>query len=528
MLIGTANLSRSVDNACVEELGIPMIVLMENAVISAMRNMDIDIYNDYTIVCGVGNNGGDGLGIARHLKLKEKNVNVFLIGNIKKLSECSKINYNILLNMGINIINIDKNDLSEEYNDYINKNKVDKIIETEKQSIIKNKNLTMFKEAVSKSDVVIDAIFGTGLKREITGIFKEVIDIVNDNSKNTYSIDIPSGIDSDKGSILGICIKAKKTISFEFYKRGFLNYDVNSLIGDVIVEKIGIPDFITRKYHNDEFITDESFVKNNIRRRDKNGFKSDFGKVSIVAGSKGFYGASFIATESAVKSGSGLVTLISSKDVQEKVSIRLTEAMTVNFEEERVDKLLSSSNAIGFGPGMGDNHKTFERLLRVVENSSCPIILDADGLNVMKDRCYKFLEWKNKFVITPHLGEMARLTGDSIGYIREHRVDVAKEFAQKYNVVVLLKGYQTIITDGKETYMNPTGNSCMATGGMGDCLLGMITSFVGQGMDILEATVSGAYVHGYIGDKLGKSMYTVNATDLISNISLTMNKFLII
>ncbi|MGO0858008.1 NAD(P)H-hydrate epimerase, partial [Clostridioides difficile] len=170
-----------------------------------------------------------------------KKINVFLIGNIKKLSECSKINYNILLNIGINIINIDKNDLSEEYNDYINKNKVDEIIKTEKQSIIKNKNLTMFKEAVSKSDVVIDAIFGTGLKREITGIFKEVIDIVNDNSKNTYSIDIPSGIDSDEGSILGTCIKANKTISFEFYKRGFLNYDVSSLIGDVIVEKIGVP-----------------------------------------------------------------------------------------------------------------------------------------------------------------------------------------------------------------------------------------------------------------------------------------------
>lgn len=524
MLIGTSNLSRNVDAACVEELGIPMIVLMENAVMSAVKNMDIDIYNSYVVICGVGNNGGDGLGIARHLNTKGKEVEVFLIGNLEKLSECSKINYNILLNMGVNIININKNDLSEKNVG----NEIDKIIKVEKENIIKNKNLTILKDTISKSDVVVDAVFGTGLKRDITGIFKEVIDIVNDNSKNTYSIDIPSGIDSDKGNVLGTCIRANKTISFEFYKRGFLNYDISSLIGDVIVEKIGVPDFITRKYHEDEFITDENFVKNNIRRRDIHGFKSDFGKVSIVAGSKGFYGASFIATESAVKSGSGLVTLISEEDVQKKASIRLTEAMTVNFEEERFNKILNSSNAIGFGPGMGDNHQTFDKLLKTVDGSNCPIVLDADGLNVMKDKCYRFLEWKNRFVITPHLGEMARLTGDSIGYIREHRVDVAKEFAQKYNVVVLLKGYQTVITDGKKTYINPTGNSCMATGGMGDCLLGMITSFIGQGMDLLEATVIGAYIHGYIGDKLSKKMYTVTATDLISNISLTMKEFLLI
>ena len=287
MLIGTSKLSRNVDTACVEEVGIPMIVLMENAVISAMKNMDIDMYNSYTVVCGVGNNGGDGLGIARHLNTYGKEVNVFLVGNLEKLSECSKINYNVLLNMGINIININKNDLSEK--NYGEENEVDKIIKVEKQNIIKNKNLT---------------------------IFKEVIDIVNDNSKNTYSIDIPSGIDSDNGNVLGTCIRANKTISFEFYKRGFLNYDTSALIGDVVVEKIGVPDFITRKYHDEEFITDKTFVKNNIRRRDKHGFKSDFGKVSIVAGSKGFYGASFIATESAVKRGSGLVTLISSEDVQ--------------------------------------------------------------------------------------------------------------------------------------------------------------------------------------------------------------------
>lgn len=496
MIIGTSYMSKFVDADCVESLGIPFIVLMENAVLAAIKHMDYDIYENYTVICGMGNNGGDGLGIARHLYTMGKKVKIFIVGDIDKLSECFKINYNIVVNMKMDI------------------------------SIINDtKDLHILNAAIKESNVTIDAIFGTGLKREVSGIFKKVINIINNNSTNTYSIDVPSGLDSDSGKILGTCVKAYKTISFEFYKRGFLNYDSKEFIGDIAIEHIGIPDFIIERYSNKEYITSQEFLKKHIKEKNKYDFKSKFGKVSILAGSNGFYGASYIATEAAVKCGSGLVTLISNEETINNVSIRLTEAMTTNYSNKtKVLNLLKSSDAIGFGPGMGATESTFNKLIEVIENSNCPIIIDADGLNVIKGRIEILKSYGKQIIITPHLGEMSKLTNKPIEYIRENRIDVAKEFAKEYRIIVLLKGYETIITNGDTTYINPTGNSSMANGGMGDCLLGMITSFIGQRIEPFDACICAAYVHGYIGDKLSESLYTVNASDIIKNIQSIMHE----
>lgn len=496
MRIGTSDSTKILDSACVNEYKIPLIVLMENAVLSAFKHMDIEENENYVIVSGVGNNGGDGLGLARQLTAKGKNVKVFIVGNTKKLSECSKINYDILKAMEIPI------------------------------EVVYPNKLDILKEEIKKSDIVVDCIFGTGLKRKITDTFADVIKIINQNKNKTYSIDVPSGINATTGEILGVCIKADKTISFEFYKRGFLKYEIKEFIGDVVMEHIGIPNYILDKYDDKEYITDFDFVKNNIKEKNKFAFKSDFGKVAIFAGSKGFTGAAYIATEAAVKTGSGLTTLISDSYVQEIVSTKLCEAMTLDIEEkERVVKLIKSCNAVGFGCGMGDNPMTYSKLQDVLKNTTCPIVIDADGLNVLKEQADILENYPNRIIITPHLGEMARLTGYSIDYIKENKVDVAKEFAQKYKIVVLLKGYETVITDGNYTYINPTGNSSMANGGMGDTLLGIITSLVGQGLDILTSAVCGAYIHGYIGDELSKDLYTVNATDIIASISKVMKLF---
>lgn len=200
--------------------------------------------------------------------------------------------------------------------------------------------------------------------------------------------------------------------------------------------------------------------------------------------------------------------------------------MTANYKEEnRINKLIETSSAIGFGCGMGDNKLTLERLEYVLNKSNCPMIIDADGLNVLKNNINILKKCENRIIITPHLGEMSRLTGKSISYIKENRLDVAKEFAKENNIIVLLKGYETIITDGNILYINPTGNSAMANGGMGDCLLGMITSFIGQGLEIFNAVVCAAYIHGYIGDILSKKLYTVNATQIINEIPSIMNEF---
>ena len=502
MRIGTSISTKKLDQACVDEYKIPLIVMMENAVMSALKHLDINLYDRYIVVSGVGNNGGDGLGIARQLKARNKNVEVFIVGNIEKITPCSKTNLEIIKAMKIPYKIIHNNGNNYEVLEYL-------------------------KRSIQNSHIVIDCIFGTGLEREIKGIFKEVIDIINENKNLVYSIDVPSGINATTGEILGTCIKADKTISFEFYKRGFLKYETKEYIGEVVVEHIGIPEDILNKYDDKEYITSMDFVKHKIKEKNRFSFKSDFGKVTIFAGSKGFSGASFIASESAVKSGSGLVTLVCDEEIQNIVSTKLSEVMTANYKEEnRINKLIETSNCIGFGCGMGDNKQTLEKLQYVLNNSNCPIVIDADGLNVLKNNSFILKEYKNRIVITPHLGEMSRLTGKSISYIRENRIDVAKKFAKDNNIIVLLKGYETIITDGSITYVNPTGNSSMANGGMGDCLLGMITSFIGQNMmSVFEAVVCATFIHGYIGDVLSKKLYTVNATHIINEISSTMKKF---
>ena len=267
-------------------------------------------------------------------------------------------------------------------------------------------------------------------------------------------------------------------------------------------------------------------VKNNIKEKNKFSFKSDFGKVALFAGSRGFTGAAYISTQSAVKCGSGLTTLVCEKYVQDILSTKFCEAMTLDIQnKEKVKKLISECDAIGFGCGMGDTEDTYTKLKYVLENSKCPVVIDADGLNCLKNKKDLLEKHPNRIIITPHLGEMARLTGYSISHIRDNKVDVAKEFAQKYKMIVLLKGYETVITDGNYTYINPTGNSSMANGGMGDTLLGIITSFAGQGMTNLMSAVCGAYIHGYIGENLSKDLYTVNASDVIAQIPFVMKEF---
>lgn len=493
MRIVTSNISKKIDTHCEEKLKLSTAILMENAAIAVLKN--VLNYENYVIVCGHGNNGGDGLALARHLISLNKKVDIFLVGRKNRpLTTCCQINYDILINMGvkINIIN--------------------------ETSCIKSLNFSL-----STSDITIDALLGTGIKNNIYEFISTIIDTINEKSKYICSIDVPSGINSDSGEIIGSAIKADKTVCFQFYKRGFLAYKCQPYLGEVIVEHIGIPDTVSDLYHNNEFITDIKFIKNNIIPRDKYSFKSNFGKVSIVAGSKGFYGAALIATESSVKTGSGLVTLISSKDTCEKISLRVPEAMTAEFsDKDRIENLFHSSNVIGFGPGMGNNNDTFEKLKYVISLSSCPLVIDADGINVistaLKSNKDFLLNLNRDIILTPHLGEMSRLTALSIDYIKNNRIDVAKSFAHRHNVIILLKGYETIITDGKTTYVNPTGNSSMANGGMGDCLTGIITSLIGQGITPLKAAICGAYIHGDIADKLSKNMYSVTATDITKNI----------
>lgn len=495
--IATSEIMRKIDSYCINELKIPGILLMENAALKVVKNLELEKYNSFCVVCTKGNNGGDGFAVARHLHILNKKVKVFLVGDRDGMSPECKVNYDILKKIGININQVSNIEDINDLRDYI-----------------------------EKSQVTIDAIFGTGLSRNVEGIFDSVISIINENSKQIISIDVPSGFDCNTGKILGNCIRANKTISFQLYKRGFLNYDTDDLTGKIVVEDIGIPEVAINKFHNNEFIMDENMIRKNIKMRGRYSYKGDYGRILIVAGSDGFTGAAYICAQGAVRSGAGLVTLCCSKEIQSILSSKLIESMTMSFnEKDKIKEIIEKSDAIAIGPGMGDTELTYNLLQYIINNSTKPLVVDADGINVLEDRVDILKNKKSDLIITPHLGEMARLTGLSIDYIKQNRLEVSQKFAKDYNVIVLLKGYNTIITDGSTTVINPTGNSAMASGGMGDCLTGMIASFIGQGYKPMKAAYIAAFIHGYCGEELSKDMFCVNASHILEKLPFMIKRF---
>lgn len=488
MKIGNSVLIRNIDNYCINDLNIPSIVLMENAALKVIKNIDFANFKSFTIVCGSGNNGGDGLAVARHIFSMNMKIDIFIVGNHSMSKDC-KANYNILKNMGVNIKHINKS-----------------------EDIIK------LRKALSENSMTIDAIFGIGLSRKIEGIYDEIIKIINEKSPYTLSIDIPSGMKCDSFGILGNSIEADKTISFEVYKKGFLYYESEKYTGSVIIEKIGVPDFVVNKFHNKEYLMEIDDIQNIIKKRGKYSHKGDFGRITIIAGSERFTGAAYISTMSAVRTGAGLVTLCTKKSIVDILKNKLVEAMSMTYEDNTYEDVITNSDSIAIGPGMGNDEFTFKKVKNILSKEGCPVVLDADALNVLKDNLELLKNSNRKIVITPHMGEMSRLTGIKIKKLVENRIDIAVKFAREYNVIVLLKGYNTIITDGSEVYINSTGNSKMASGGMGDALTGIIASFIGQGYEVLKATILGAYIHGYCGDILSKDMFCVNASHIIEKL----------
>ncbi|MBU3159201.1 NAD(P)H-hydrate dehydratase [Clostridium frigoris] len=486
MKIATAQMMGKIDRYCIDILGIPGIVLMENAALKVMKNIPEDTMK-FVIVCSSGNNGGDGLAVARHLLNREKYVEVFFLGSEENMSGDAVVNLNIIRNMGVKIIKINNNE-----------------------------DLKILKESIVKCENTIDAIFGTGLSREVKGIYSLAITIMNDNSKFILSIDVPSGFECNSGKVMGNCIRSNKTVTFELYKKGFLSYDAEAITGEIVIENIGIPKGVVDKFQEYEYVMDIDFIKRLIKKRNKCSHKGDYGRTLILAGSLGFTGAAYISTQAAVRSGAGLVTLGCDSSIQNILSGKLVEAMTASTNDEKIlDSLIIKSDCIAIGPGLGNNMGTLNLLEKVLLNSKCPIVIDSDGLNVLQGNLEILETKKYQIVLTPHMGEMARISGFSIDEINENKIEIAKEFAKKHNVVLLLKGFNTIITDGKTVQINPTGSSAMASGGMGDCLTGIIASFISQGYDIMTAACAGAYVHGYAGDKLSKKMFCVNANHIL-------------
>lgn len=508
MYIAESEFTSKMDKYCIEKYKIPEIILMENAANSAFerivkighkRNIEVE---EISIICGSGNNGGDGFAIARKLSNMAKDVKIITIGNLDKMSHCAKINFDICTNMGIDHIHIDS-------------------LDKRKEEILK---------VLKSTDQVIDCIFGAGLNRNIEDDYKDLIEMINENKEkygyDTISIDIPSGLNGTTGEVMGVSIIADYTISFEFFKRGFLRYSSEKYLGEIYVEDIGVP----YKFYNDidilpSFI-DENYILDNLMIRKDSMHKGDFGKVAIAAGSTGFYGAAYISSSAAVNTGSGLTTLICTEDTQRIVASKLTEAMTCQYSDsDRLEKILREVDALAIGPGMGNTGQTKSFLKKMLDNIDVPVVIDADGINVFEKG---FLNKDSQCILTPHLGEFSRLTGLSIEEIESDRIFYAEKYAKENEIVIVLKGKNTIVTDGIRTMVNTTGNSGMANGGMGDALTGIITSLCGQGYDIFVASCIGVYLHGLCGDKIYKEKQVVTASELLkviaSELKLLYNK----
>lgn len=492
MKIATSKMMKELDQKAVEILKIPSIILMENAALQVFKNLDLS-QSYFVIVCGRGNNGGDGLALARHLKIAGKEVDVYYVAEDETGTPDTMTNLTICRNLKVNIV------LVHEESD-----------------------LWDLREAINDADVVIDALFGIGLSRPVRGIHAEVIDIINDMSRYTVSIDIPSGIHADTGEIMGVAVNAAKTVSFCCYKKGFLNYATTEQCGDIIIENIGIPESVCEMLGGREYLVSHESVRGLIPVRSRTGYKGDYGKILIVAGSPGFTGANKIASEACIASGAGLVTVSSDARVFGHIAESVREAMTIH--PDHIEAAVSNSDVIAFGPGMGNNEDTMLLLMRIIKRlreegkSDSTLILDADGLNVLEKQTGLLENIGVRVILTPHFGEMARLTGHSVEYIKKNRMDVAKKFAKKHKITLVLKGHNTIVSDGVSCFVNPTGSSAIATGGMGDCLTGMIAALAGQGLEPMEAAIAATYLHGHIGDELAKSRYSITASEIISKI----------
>lgn len=478
MKVCTCEQMRKIDADTEKIGGIPSIVLMENAAMACVRELEkIGIVGKrIAVFCGKGNNGGDGFAIARHLSNMGAKVCVYLVcGNEYKGD--ALINYEIIKRMGIKIV--DSEDINPEY--------------------------------AVMADIIVDAIFGTGVRGEISSLPYDVISAVNNSGAYTLSVDIPSGANGNTGEVCGICVKADKTVTFGAYKCGMLMFPACDYNGEVVVSGISIPENIIDSQGIKINVTDKITAKNMMPKRCENSHKGDYGKVLIIGGSKGMTGAPTLSAQSALASGAGLVTVGIPESLNEIMEIKLTEAMTVPLKDkngsltlESIDEIkdrIKKCDAVLFGPGIGREEHIRHILSEILKSSDIPVIIDADGLNALSGDMSILNDAKCEVILTPHTVEMSRMTNISPEKIEGDRIGVSSAFVREYKVTLVLKGHHTIVTglDGVQ-YINITGNSGMATGGSGDVLAGMIAAFAARGLSPTDAASLAVYLHGAAGD----------------------------
>lgn len=477
-----AHQMREMDKRASDEAKIPGIILMENAAIACVNEL-FKTFSDLSgksvaVFCGKGNNGGDGLAIARHLYNRGVKVSVYYVCGTDYKGD-ALTNYEIINGLAIDTEIISDSELYE----YI----------------------------ISSYDVVVDAIFGTGIHGSISGAAADIIDIINQNAKYVLSVDIPSGLNADSGEICGSCINADKTVTFAAYKVGMFMYPGADCTGEIIVADISMPKSISCDEKYGINVIDNDFIRKNFPKRENNSHKGDYGKLLVIAGSAGMSGAAYLSSQAAILSGCGLVTLAVPDCINDALESKTTEVMTLPLPSfdghlsikatEKLLKKISKCDAVLIGPGLGTSNDVLIILEEVLKNSSVPVIIDADAINSISKNTDLIKKCGCDLLFTPHSMEMSRLSGLEISYIEENRLEVSREFAEEYGATVILKGHHTIVTSSDAVqYINNTGNPGLAGGGSGDVLAGIVSAFAARGIPLGEAAAMAVYIHGLAGD----------------------------
>lgn len=534
MILVTASQMQRMDHKTINSFGIPGVVLMENAGRGAVdmflkkfgllskQNLakqnpvkQNPVKQKVGVIAGRGNNGGDGFVIGRYLMEKGIPTTIFLLSTRDKLTGDARTNMGLAQklveqNPNANLIEIpDAEELARQTRHLLDQ------------------------------DLFVDAIFGIGLNADVRGFYKEVIELLNGSEKPIFSVDIPSGLNANTGAVCGVAIRAAATATFAFAKIGHILSPGNQYTGDLEVIDIGIPDFIVRDENPRLFLMAPRDIAPLFVPRKFESHKGSFGHLLVIAGSPGKTGAAALCANAAMRSGTGLVTLGVAKGLNPILESQVIEPMTVPLAQTpegylsdqslaTIQALLKGKQALALGPGIGTQGPTQTLVRRLVTDTQVPIILDADGINCIAGHTELIKARKAPTVLTPHPGEMARLTQKTTQEIQADRRGIGTQFAQEYQVVLVLKGAQTLVCcpDGR-TFICPTGNPGMASGGMGDVLTGLIAGFITQGFSIEKAAMAGVFIHGLCGDFLAeKTPFGFLASDMIPAIPRTIHDLL--
>jgi NAD(P)H-hydrate epimerase len=498
---------QAIDTWAIRKFGIPGPVLMENAGQGCVNVLEeyYDLQDlRVLIVCGHGNNGGDGFVIARLLQNRGAHVQVVLPGK-GTLKKDARLNYDLARKAGIEI----------------------------------NKSMTM--AAIRRQyerfrpDVIIDALFGTGFSGTLKGIYRATIEFMNSSDVMILSVDIPSGVNGDTGSFDTTCVIADVTATMCLPKRGHYLYPGREFCGDLHIVDIGIPyNTISDGFpHVLEFET----IRSLLPFRPPDGHKGTFGNILIIAGARGYSGAAAMAASAALYTGAGYVRLAAPRGIIDALESKLLEVVKIPLEQTAQETIsphalgtlmphIATADVVVIGPGLTTHPETAEFFHSLLPYLEQPTVIDADALNIIAQdpRCMKHLHVP--LVVTPHPGELSRITGLTAGDINAGRIDLAKDIAKKWKCTMILKGAPTVIasSDGS-CFVNPTGNNGMASAGSGDVLIGMLSGFIAQQCSPLEASMLSVFLHGLSGDLAAadKNEYSITASDLLEYIPDALN-----